>query len=131
MRANTRQLIPPLPSAYLSNLRRWARSLLERHPTAANPDDVVLAMTEMVSNALRHGAGPVDVEFSLNRPLVLRVSDCSDELPRQLRGDHSWSGGRGMIVVDAVASRWGVQYRAEVGKTVWCEFPDAAGQPTR
>jgi hypothetical protein len=90
-----------------SGFRRWARSWMERHPTADNPDGVVLAMTEMASNSVRHGAGPVDVDLSAKGLLLLlQVSDCSDDLPRQLRGDHSRSGGRGMIVVDGVASRW-------------------------
>ncbi len=130
MSGDTLRLVHPLPRAYLGDLRRWARSWMERHPTAANPDGLVLAMTEMVSNSVRHGAGPVDVELSAEGSvLLLRVSDCSDDLPRQLRGDHSWSGGRGMIVVHGVASRWGVQYRTEVGKTVWCEFLDDGGQP--
>jgi anti-sigma regulatory factor (Ser/Thr protein kinase) len=110
---------------------------MERYPNNADPDSVVLALTELVSNAVRHGAAPVDVELSADdRSLLLQVSDCSDDLPRQLRGDHSWSGGRGMIVVDALASRWGVQFRSDVGKTVWCEFrprhrssPDPAGPP--
>jgi two-component sensor histidine kinase len=105
---------------------------MERHPSAADPDSVVLALTEMVSNSVRHGAGSVDVELSADDgSLLLQVSDCSDDLPRQLRGDHSWSGGRGMIVVDALASRWGVQYRAEVGKIVWCEFRRPARSQAR
>jgi hypothetical protein len=96
---------------------------MRRQQSAADPDAVALAMTEMVSNSVRRGAFPVDVELSADGVLLLlRVSDCSDDMPRQLHGDQARSGGRGMIVVDAVASRWGVQYREKVGKTVWCEF---------
>jgi two-component sensor histidine kinase len=102
---------------------------MERHAGAVDPESVVLAMSEMVSNSVRHGAGPVDVELSVDGPiLLLKVSDRSDDLPRQLRGDPSGSGGRGMILVDAVATRWGVQYRTGLGKTVWCEFLDDASQ---
>jgi anti-sigma regulatory factor (Ser/Thr protein kinase) len=128
MTGDTRRLTHPLPKTYLGDLRRWARSWMERHPSNADPDSVVLALTEMVSNSVRHGAGPVDVELSADgRSLLLKVSDRSDDLPRQIRGDHSWSlGGRGVIVVDALASRWGVQYRTDVGKTVWCEFHPSA-----
>jgi two-component sensor histidine kinase len=96
---------------------------MRRQQSAADPAAVVLAMTEMVSNAVRYGADPVDIELSADGTLLLlRVTDCSDDLPRQSRADQSRSGGRGMIVVSALASRWGVQYLESVGKTVWCEF---------
>jgi anti-sigma regulatory factor (Ser/Thr protein kinase) len=130
MNGDTRRLTHPLSKTYLGDLRRWARSWMERQQSDADPDSVVLALTELVSNAVRHGADPVDLELSADgRCLLLQVSDRSDDLPRQIRGNHSWSGGRGMILLDALASRWGVQYRKSVGKTVWCEFLGDAGQP--
>jgi anti-sigma regulatory factor (Ser/Thr protein kinase) len=129
MNGDSRRLTNPLPSTYLGDLRRWARSWMERHPGNADPDSVVLALTEMVSNSVRHGGGPVDVELSADDRSLLKVSDCSDDLPRQIRGDHSWSGGRGMIVVDALASRWGVQYPGRRRKDRLVRVPPSAASP--
>ena len=128
MNRDIRRLTDPLPPNYLGALRRWARTWMDQRPGSADPDSVVLAMTEMVTNSVRHGTSPVDVELSVGARLVLlRVSDCSDDLPRQPRSDESATGGRGIALIDAVTSRWGVQYRP-IGKTVWCVFPAWAGR---
>jgi anti-sigma regulatory factor (Ser/Thr protein kinase) len=123
MNREARRVTDPLSPHYLGDLRRWARSWMDQQQGSADPDSVVLAMTEMVTNSVRHGTRPVDVELSVDARLVLlRVSDCSDDMPRQPRSDESANGGRGITLIDALASRWGVQYRP-IGKTVWCEFP--------
>ena len=127
MNRDVRRLTDPLPPNYLGALRRWARTWMDQRPGSADPDSVVLAMTEMVTNSVRHGTRPVDVELSVGARLVLlQVSDCSDDMPRQPRSGESAIGGRGITLIDALTSRWGVKYRP-IGKTVWCEFPACAG----
>jgi anti-sigma regulatory factor (Ser/Thr protein kinase) len=128
MNQEARQLTEPFSPNCVGDLRRWARSWMARQQCSADPDSVVLAMTEMVTNSVRHGSSPVDVEISVVAGLVLlRVSDCSDDMPRQPRSGESATGGRGIALIDAVTSRWGVQYRP-IGKTVWCEFAAGAGR---
>jgi hypothetical protein len=51
----------------------------------------------------------------------------ADRWPRLLRlagepGDLETEAGRGLLIVDQLASRWGVQHRAEGGKVIWCEL---------
>ncbi len=110
------------------DLRQWARSWLAEHPVAGvDPDDVALAMTELVSNSIRHGSGPVVVELVAARHLLrLNVGDCSEEMPRQPPAGSPPYGGRGLLLIGGLASTWGVRSRPEGGKTVWCEF---AGRP--
>ncbi|GAA1719373.1 hypothetical protein GCM10009680_71030 [Streptomyces yatensis] len=50
------------------------------------------------------------------------MSDARDERRPVLRnqGDET-EDGRGLLLVDALASKWGVAERG-VGKTVWCEY---------
>jgi signal transduction histidine kinase len=109
------------------DLRRWAQGWLGQHPVAdVDPDGVMLALVELVSNSMRHGAGVVDVELSGDADLVLlRVGDTSDLLPK-LRATHDQGvGGRGLALVAGLSSTWGVLPRPQGGKTVWCRFPPA------
>jgi hypothetical protein len=48
-----------------------------------------------------------------------------DGLPRLLRlagdpGDLETEGGRGLLIVDQLATPWGVQHPSEGGKVIWC-----------
>lgn len=118
-----KRLLRPLAPGHLADLRRWAREWVEyRHPRV-NAGDVLLAITELVSNALKHGAEPVDVElFATDELLRLQVSDRSDALPGQPTPDLTSEGGRGMRLIASLTTRWGVRLNKEAGKTVWCEF---------
>ena len=84
-------------------------------------DDVVVAMTELVTNSIRYAPGPVTIELATGPTgLTLAVSDTSDVLPEPRQADVE--GGRGIAVLAALADRWGVRRREGGGKTVWCEF---------
>ena len=59
---------------------------MELHPTGAEADDVLLTMTEVVTNSVRHGEPPIHVELlDAARSLRMSISDASAELPRQRR----------------------------------------------
>jgi signal transduction histidine kinase len=94
------------------------------HPTAGiDPDRVVLSLTELVTNSIKHGTGPVDIELARDaESLRLAVRDCSDDLPRQRDARSDAEGGRGIAVLESVSTRWGVRPLPSGGKTVWCEF---------
>ena len=115
--------MPPASGA-IAELRRWARSWLDEHPTdGVDPDDVVLSMTELVTNSIKHGTGPVDVELTGDTDnLVLIVSDTSEVLPLRSEISLDLESGRGIRILDSLVTRWGVQPEPGVGKSVWCEF---------
>jgi two-component sensor histidine kinase len=124
MTAGTQRLIMPPASGALAELRTWARSWLEQHPTqGVDPDNVVLSMTELVTNSIKHGAGPVHVELTGDTDnLLLIVSDCSEAMPRRQELTGEAETGRGILILESLATRWGVQPEPTGGKTVWCEF---------
>ena len=111
------------PHGY-GELRRWARSWMAEHPVAGvEPEDVALAMTELVSNSIKYGSGPVLVDLVTEDHLLrLDVGDCSEEMPRQPPPGSASSGGRGLLILNGLSSNWGVRLRPQGGKTVWCEF---------
>jgi anti-sigma regulatory factor (Ser/Thr protein kinase) len=105
----------------------------------AAADDMILAASELAANAIVHGSGDGDtitVTVTVaGRDDVIRV-DVTD--PGQRDGmpcirdvEDDFGSGRGMTIVDALASRWGF-YRAAGGpKTTWAEFGNASAADTR
>jgi len=124
MTEGTQRLLLPPSTGCLAELRGWARSWMEQHPTEGiDPDSVILSLTELVTNSIRHGTGPVDIELAGDADsLILAVGDCSDDLPRQRDARSDAEGGRGIVVLESVTTRWGVRPLPAGGKTVWCEF---------
>jgi hypothetical protein len=91
-------------------------------------EDAVLVADELVSNAHRHGDTPRSCRLALLERggcLRIEVGDAAPTLPRIRTPDSS--GGRGLILVDRLSSRWGVQHHGS-HKTVWAELDlDGAG----
>ncbi len=87
-------------------------------------DTAVLLLSELVTNAVQHGAGEIGVRVT-NRQGRLRVaiSDGQTSLPRVKPRDLESDHGRGMQLVDALAVAWGVEPATppDQGKSVWFE----------
>jgi anti-sigma regulatory factor (Ser/Thr protein kinase) len=91
-------------------------------------DDVLLLLTELVTNAVRHG-GAVDglpVEVAVARsPHGLRVAvtdpGAGFEWPGRKAGTAPGENGYGLLLVDRMARRWGIE-RGESSTTVWFEL---------
>ncbi|MGC0314888.1 ATP-binding protein [Kitasatospora acidiphila] len=86
-------------------------------------EDSRLVVSELVGNAVRH-TGCTRITVSIERLLVgVRVSvrDSSGSLPVVLPTTDSEESGRGMGLVNEVATRWGVN-DAPFGKVVWAEI---------
>jgi anti-sigma regulatory factor (Ser/Thr protein kinase) len=107
----------------LRDLRSWARAWLAQHRAEVDPDVVALVMTEMVTNSVRHGTAPVDVELVDNAGhLLLTVTDGSTDPPQRLAPSPGSEAGRGTVILDALTASWGFRLEPHGGKTVWCEF---------
>ena len=69
-----------------------------------------------------HADTPFELELSL-RGQVVRISICDDDVhtPHPRDVDPEAVTGRGLMIVDRVADRWGVDAGPD-GKVVWCEI---------
>jgi anti-sigma regulatory factor (Ser/Thr protein kinase) len=88
-------------------------------------DDASLLTTELMSNAVEHGSGVVDLEIAVQDGLLhIGVHDDSVELPTQHdAASTSLEGGRGIWLVQSIARDWGSDSsNREPGKTVWFEL---------
>jgi anti-sigma regulatory factor (Ser/Thr protein kinase) len=105
--------------------RRAVHGLDGAVPASAR-DDVLLLVTELVTNAVRHGGvgadRSVDVRFerSQHRVRVEVVEPGTDFAPARPRVREA-PGGWGLILVDRIADRWGVSSTSS-GTCVWFEL---------
>ncbi|HWD64278.1 MAG TPA: SpoIIE family protein phosphatase [Solirubrobacteraceae bacterium] len=87
------------------------------------PDELVqdgaLIATELVTNAVLHGAPPIRLRLRRTaRELAIEVDDGALAMPRKLRAGPDDLHGRGLDIVAQLSHRWAA--RAEgYGKTVW------------
>jgi anti-sigma regulatory factor (Ser/Thr protein kinase) len=100
-------------------------------------DAITLVVAELCANAVRHGqvAGrDFHVLLTADRAagtVRIEVSDTRGErlphIPSAAPKDCHRDGGRGLLLVDALADRWGCSPRATggPGKTVWAECSTA------
>ncbi|MFI5759017.1 SpoIIE family protein phosphatase [Streptomyces sp. NPDC051569] len=114
----------------LVETRAVLRQALKDWDLAELVDDVELAAGELLVNVLLHTeAGAVltlEVIPEPVRRVRLWVKDRSSVWPRRRTPGESATSGRGLMLVDAVATRWGVEPRGD-GKAVWCEFEPDSG----
>ena len=94
-------------------------------------DDAVLAVCELVTNALLHTDGSVELEVSAT-PALVRVAVDDDSPIPPVAGvlDESAICGRGLVLVSRLTTRWGVAPRHNGGKRVWFELEPGA-EPQR
>ena len=115
----------------LSTMRRWG--VQDRR------DDVAVVVSELLTNALRHGlpqapsqaragAAPRSrwpVRLGLVQPghfVLCAVADPSPRLPEPKEPDYLAESGRGLHVIDALSDRWGSTVPTDAGKVVWALF---------
>jgi len=93
-------------------------------------DDASLAVSELVTNAVRHGTrdrlvGARPVELLLirwNRSLLVMVTDPSGEPPCPGVPDYDAETGRGLQLVSGLCRKWGWAPLDTRGKVVWAGF---------
>ncbi|HSL26748.1 MAG TPA: ATP-binding protein [Acidimicrobiia bacterium] len=79
-------------------------------------------VSEVVTNAVLHARTPLTLKAQLqNNRIRVSVIDGSETLPRLRRREPTAATGRGLLIVQALADRWGVD-PVESGKTVWFEL---------
>lgn len=102
--------------------RSHVRRFLDCHGLSCLTDDAVLLTSELVTNALLHAAGMPELRISLSGDdLRLEVLDGGPGIPSPRTAADRDTDGRGLWLVDRVATRWGFN-RTQASKSVWCEL---------
>jgi anti-sigma regulatory factor (Ser/Thr protein kinase) len=87
-------------------------------------DVAELLTDELVSNVVRHVGSPLQLRVT-RRPSAIRVEvdDLSIDRPARQYPQPFQGHGRGILLVESLASAWGVAMRKD-GKTVWFEIEE-------
>ncbi len=108
-------------SRSVSQAREHARGRLVSWGLEDLVDTTELLVSELVTNALRHGRGDIRLRLLLDRTLVCEVWDSDLVQPRRRRARDTDEGGRGLQLVQLLSIAWGSR-RTPYGKTVWFEL---------
>ncbi|MGD0747967.1 MAG: SpoIIE family protein phosphatase [Acidimicrobiales bacterium] len=122
----------PATAASVAQARRF---LLLQLPEGSgeDADALVLMLSELATNAVRHAASEYVVSVRVaggGRDVLVEVSDAAGgyPVPQEQSGDAPH--GRGLHIVQALADAWGIEMqRDRPGKTVWfsSRLPDRDG----
>ncbi|MEU2927140.1 SpoIIE family protein phosphatase [Streptomyces sp. NPDC007251] len=82
-----------------------------------------LAVSELVTNAIRYGRPPVTLRLlrDVDRTLICEVSDGGHTSPHLRHAGSEDEGGRGLFLVAQLTTMWGTRYGRR-GKTIWAEI---------
>ena len=109
--------------------RVFLRSALHTWELDGFGDIVELLTSELVNNAVRHVGSSINLRALRHGSRIrVEVDDASRSTPIVRNPQPVETGGRGLLIVDALATEWGTDVH-ENGKTVWFELDVAAPNP--
>ncbi|MFJ7042018.1 SpoIIE family protein phosphatase [Streptomyces sp. NPDC101112] len=79
-----------------------------------------LVVSELVTNAIRHAAGPIRLRLILERTLICEVFDGGPTAPHLRHPRTTDEGGRGLFLIAQFTQRWGTRFLPD-GKVIWAE----------
>jgi anti-sigma regulatory factor (Ser/Thr protein kinase) len=129
-RAAVRVLAPAEGLASVGAARAFARATLRCWDIPGERgDDIVLVLSELLANALRHtdpdpGPGRWPVAAGLLQPcgdsgVLCAVTDPGPGRPRPRPTCQLGEPGRGLQVIEALSDQWGFTSPGPAGKIVW------------
>jgi anti-sigma regulatory factor (Ser/Thr protein kinase) len=109
--------------------RSFLRSTLQTWSLDGCGDITELLVSELVSNTVLHVGNPLTVRIGRSADTIrVEVDDDSPERPLLQMPDPGHEHGRGLFLVDALATDWGTEVHPDDGKTVWFELDTSTGE---
>lgn len=90
-------------------------------------DDVLLLVSELATNAVLHARSDFAIRVRAGDDRVrVEVSDGNSRLPTVVSVPADAYSGRGLLLLQALSTAWGVESHAADGKTIWFEVPTSS-----
>jgi DNA-binding NarL/FixJ family response regulator len=103
--------------------RRFVAEKLQDWQAEKLLDDALLVTSELTANAITHAASACRIKVSLNSTsLRIDVIDHGSGTPEPQPPSSTEEHGRGLRLVAAMSSAWGLDTLPGDGKVVWAEF---------
>lgn len=125
MTESTQQFFTACPES-VGEARDFATATVFGWGRSDRAEDIRLCVSELASNALRHGTIPgrgflvrLDAD---DEGVGVEVHDSRRQQPSLRRPADTDTSGRGLILVAALCDGWGVEHREATGKVVWAYF---------
>lgn len=104
--------------------RWWLAGLLREHGLEHELHDVMVMVSELTTNAVKHAVGSFEVVAALTddgERLRIEVHDADPTVPQVHWVPAGATSGRGLLIVETLSDAWGVTAKEGGGKSVWFE----------
>jgi hypothetical protein len=143
---------PGLDPSSVGRAREFSLATLRRWGVVDRTDDIGIVVSELLTNALRHGVPQAStqppasgqphaggqrrsrwpVRLGLVQPgryVMCAVADPGAQMPAPREPDYLAESGRGLHVINALSDGWGSTVPTNPGKVVWAVFAVRFSQP--
>jgi hypothetical protein len=110
----------PADPAMVARARKLATGQLRAWGLARAQHTTELVVSELVTNAIQHGAPPIQLRLIRDHTLICEVTDASSTAPHLRRSRTLDEDGRGLLLVCDLTHSWGTRHTT-TGKTIWCQ----------
>lgn len=119
--------------------RQAVRDALRTWDVADDDGDTLTVATELMQNVTQHTADGGELTLVLRREpgrdaVLVECADSDPYRPEPMQRDLQRPGGRGLMIVAALARTWGcraAEWAGHTGKVVWAELVFAAAPRAR
>ena len=128
--SSTATTLPPEPQA-VAAARRFVHATLTRWGYTDLADTACLLVSELLTNAVHYARTPIGLRLHHTaREIITEITDDNTHLPQRRLPGPDDENGRGLMLVDALATDWGTR-PDETGKTVWFTLAVESGLRTK